>query len=48
MIKITGFEFEKAELKIKNAEFKKKVAKLKEKQLQNVIIKNFLHMSQVS
>lgn len=34
--------------KFGNAELRERVAKLEEKQLQNVIIKNFLHASQVS
>ena len=38
--KITGLEFEKAELI-------ERVAKLEEKQLENVVIKNLLHASQV-
>ena len=41
MAKITGLEFEKAELI-------ERVAKLEEKQLENVVIKNLLHTSQVS
>ena len=41
MAKITGLEFEKAELI-------ERVAKLEEKQLENVVIKNLLHASQVS
>ncbi|CAG8717104.1 3789_t:CDS:2 [Cetraspora pellucida] len=36
MAKITGLEFEKAELKSRNAELRERVAKLEEKQLQNV------------
>ena len=41
MAEITGLEFEKAELI-------ERVAKLEEKQLENVVIKNLLHASQVS
>ena len=41
MAKITGLEFEKAELI-------ERVAKLEEKQLENVVIKNLLHALQVS
>ncbi len=48
MAKITGLEFEKAELEAKNAEHRERVAKLEEKQLENVVIKNLLHASQVS
>ena len=45
MAKITGFEFEKAELEARNAELRERVAKLEEKQLQNEIIKNLLSVS---
>ena len=48
MAKITGLEFEKAELEARNAELIERVAKLEEKQLENVVIKNLLHASQVS
>ncbi len=41
MAKITELEFEKVELI-------ERVAKLEEKQLENVVIKNLLHASQVS
>ena len=41
MAKITGLEFEKAELI-------ERVAKLEEKQLENVVVKNLLHASQIS
>ena len=41
MAKITGLELEKAELI-------ERVAKLEEKQLENVVVKNLLHASQVS
>ena len=41
MAKITGLKFEKAELI-------ERVAKLEEKQLENVVIKNLLHVSCVS
>ncbi len=40
MTKITGLEFEKAELK-------KRVMKLKEKQLENVIIKNIIYVTSI-
>jgi len=45
MAKITGLEFEKAELEARNAELRERVAKLEEKQLQNVVIKNLLSVS---
>jgi hypothetical protein len=48
MAKITRLKFEKAELEVRNAELIKKVTKLEEKQLENVVIKNLLHVSQVS
>jgi len=51
MAKITGLEFEKAVLKAKNAKLRERVIKLKEKQLKNiknVVIKNLLHVLQVS
>ena len=50
MAKITGRadSFEKAELEARNAELRERLAKLEEKQLENVVIKNLLHASQVS
>jgi hypothetical protein len=45
MAKLTGLEFEKAELEARNAELRERVAKLEEKQLQNVVIKNLLSVS---
>ena len=45
MAKITGLEFEKAELEARNAELRERVMRLEEKQLQNVVIKNLLSVS---
>ena len=42
MAKITGLEFEKAELEARNAELRERVAKFEEKQLQNVLIKKLI------
>src|SRR6266542_740709 len=41
MVKITGLEFKKVE-------FIERVMKLKKKQLENIVIKNLLHMSYIS
>jgi proteasome assembly chaperone (PAC2) family protein len=48
MAKITGLEFEKAELKSRSGELRERVAKLEEKQLQNVVIKNLLSVSRTT
>ncbi|EXX58291.1 hypothetical protein RirG_199380 [Rhizophagus irregularis DAOM 197198w] len=41
MGKITGLEFEKAELEARDAELRERVAKLEEKQLENVVKKTY-------
>ena len=43
MVRKTGLEFKKAELKVRNAKLIERIMKLEEKQLKNAVVKNLLY-----